>query len=96
MTNSNAGVKVAIGSAALDGRNTHWFRVADANRYAKDVKAKLKAANSGFQGTSLSSRRKRSTGSRVRITDFAARSTAVCIVDGLRDQECPDSGSSRT
>lgn len=49
MTNSNAGVKIAMGSAALDGLNTHWFSVADANRYTKEVKAKFKAATQAFK-----------------------------------------------
>ncbi|WP_283184429.1 hypothetical protein [Pseudomonas svalbardensis] len=49
MTNSNVGVKIAMGSAALDGLITRWHSTLDTNRYTKDVKSKVKAAAQAFK-----------------------------------------------
>jgi len=49
MTNSNAGVKIAMGSAALDGLNTHWYSASGSNRYTKDVKTEFKVAAQAFK-----------------------------------------------
>nr|WP_314481779.1 hypothetical protein [uncultured Pseudomonas sp.] len=49
MTNSNMGVKVAMGSAALDGLNTRWFSASDTNRYTREVKEQVKAASLAFK-----------------------------------------------
>lgn len=49
MTNSNVGVKIAMGSAALDGLNTHWYSASGPNRYTKEVKTKVKAAAQAFK-----------------------------------------------
>jgi|GEM_PF-3752553 len=49
MTNSNAGVKIAMGSAALDGLNTHWYSASGSNRYTKDVKTEVKVAAQAFK-----------------------------------------------
>ncbi|WP_323158821.1 hypothetical protein [Pseudomonas viridiflava] len=49
LTSGNMGVKIAMGSAALDGLNTHWFSASDTNRYTKEVKAKVKDAAQSFK-----------------------------------------------
>jgi len=49
MTNSNMGVKIAMGSAALDGLNTRWYSVSGSNPYTREVKAKIKAASLEFK-----------------------------------------------
>jgi hypothetical protein len=49
MTNTNAGVKIAMGSAALDGLNTHWYSASGPNRYTKEVKTEVKAAAQAFK-----------------------------------------------
>ncbi|EMS1064447.1 hypothetical protein WKS79_003049 [Providencia stuartii] len=49
MTNSNVGVKIAMGSAALDGLNTRWYSISGFNPYTKEVKAKVKAAGQAFK-----------------------------------------------
>lgn len=49
MTNSNIGVKIAMGSAALDGLNTRWYSVSGSNPYTREVKAKIKAAGLEFK-----------------------------------------------
>jgi len=49
MTNSNAGVKIAMGSAALDGLNTLWYSASGSNRYTKEVKTEVKAAAQAFK-----------------------------------------------
>ncbi|WEE29301.1 hypothetical protein [Aeromonas hydrophila] len=49
MTNSNGGVKIAMGSAALDGLNTRWYSSSGSNRYTKEVKAAVKAAGQAFK-----------------------------------------------
>jgi len=49
MTNSNVGVKIAMGSAALDGLNTRWYSVSGPNRYTNEVKEEVKAASRVFK-----------------------------------------------
>jgi hypothetical protein len=49
MTNSNIGVKIAMGSAALDGLNTRWYSVSGSSPYTREVKAKIKAAGLEFK-----------------------------------------------
>lgn len=49
ITNNNAGVKIAMGSAALDGLNTRWYSVSGPNRYTKEVKTEVKAAGHAFK-----------------------------------------------
>ncbi|MER1719525.1 hypothetical protein KC966_10310 [Proteus terrae] len=49
MTNSNLGVKIAMGSAALDGLNTRWYSISGSNPYTKEVKAEVKAASQAFK-----------------------------------------------
>ncbi|WP_370547327.1 hypothetical protein [Edwardsiella tarda] len=49
MTNDNIGVKIAMGSAALDGLNTRWYKVSGSNPYTREVKAKIKAAGLEFK-----------------------------------------------
>lgn len=49
MTNNNMGVKIAMGSAALDGLNTRWYSVSGSNPYTREVKAKIKAAGLEFK-----------------------------------------------
>ncbi|MDD2064507.1 hypothetical protein [Pseudomonas sp. 25571] len=49
MTSGNVGVKIAMGSAALDGLTTSWFSTSGANRYTKEVKAEVKAAGGAFK-----------------------------------------------
>lgn len=49
MTNDNMGVKIAMGSAALDGLNTRWYKVSGSNPYTREVKAKIKAAGLEFK-----------------------------------------------
>ncbi|MCW2456481.1 UNVERIFIED_ORG: hypothetical protein M2414_004238 [Rahnella aquatilis] len=49
MTNDNMGVKIAMGSAALDGLNTRWYSVSGSNPYTREVKAKIKAAGLEFK-----------------------------------------------
>lgn len=49
MTNSNVGVKIAMGSAALDGLNTRWYSKSGFNPYTKEVKDEVKAASQAFK-----------------------------------------------
>jgi hypothetical protein len=49
MTSGNVAVKIAMGSAALDGLNTQWFSASYTNRYTEEVKAKVKAAAQAFK-----------------------------------------------
>ncbi|MEE3934329.1 hypothetical protein V2I68_02100 [Pseudomonas viridiflava] len=44
MTNSNAGVKIAMGSAALDGLISRWHRKHGTSLYTGDVREKVSAA----------------------------------------------------
>ncbi|EAP7664515.1 hypothetical protein L1O59_002861 [Salmonella enterica] len=49
MTNSNVGVKIAMGSAALDGLYTRWYSDSGSNPYTKKVKEEVKAASEKFK-----------------------------------------------
>ncbi|WP_146041523.1 hypothetical protein [Pseudomonas sp. DP16D-R1] len=49
MTSGNVAVKIAMGSAALDGLNTQWFSASYTNRYTEEEKAKVKAAAQAFK-----------------------------------------------
>lgn len=49
MTHDNAGVKIAMGSAALDRLNTRWYSISGSNPYTKEVKAEVKTAVQAFK-----------------------------------------------
>lgn len=49
MTHINVGIKIAMGSAALDGLNARWYKSNGTNRYTNEVKTSVRSAAQAFE-----------------------------------------------